>query len=124
MKSNIIVIFACPELYNDLFYTGKLLEYENGPKIEYVEFYFCGAKDKENVISFIKSLPVPSEPSLAEKFGDLLTLAEITRAVPIDENLKMFIARQMFRLDTNTWKCAPATIDSDRYLVLPVPATL
>lgn len=121
MESNVIVIIACEKLCKDL-QQSRQLEYEKGSKVAYVDFYFCGAADKDNVAAFIKNLLGKNEFLKAQKdrFRKVLDLVEGNVAVPIDEDFKLFIARNMHRLEVNSWKCMPELMDSNRYLVLPI----
>ncbi len=120
MKSNVIVIIACKKLCKDL-QPLRQLEYENGSKVDYVDFYLCGAADKDDIAAFIKKLIDKDEYSKTQKdeFRKVLSLIEGNVAVPIDENFKLFITRNMHQLEFNSWKCMPELMDSNRYLVLP-----
>ncbi|MBR3662388.1 MAG: hypothetical protein IKN67_03820 [Alphaproteobacteria bacterium] len=122
MESNVIVIIACAKLCKDLRQL-KQLEYDNGKKVNYVGFYLCGASDKEDVAAFIKKLIGKDEFSEAQKnkFRMVLNLVENSVAELIDEDFKLFIARNMHQLEFNSWKCMTELMDSDRYLVLPIP---
>lgn len=121
MKSNVIVIIACDKLCKSLRYLGQL-EYENGPKVDYVGFYMCGADDKDDVEVFIENLLNQEDFSDEQKddFRQVLDFAENSDVVPIDEDFKLFIVRNMHRLDFNSWMCMPTLMESERYLVLPV----
>jgi hypothetical protein len=120
MKSNIIVIIACAKLCKDLQQLRQLY-YDNGKKVDYVDFYLCGAANKDDVAAFIKNLLNKDEFSEAQKdkFRKVLNLVKDNIAEPIDEDFKLFIARNMHQLEFNSWKCMTELMDSDRYLVLP-----
>lgn len=121
MESNVIVIIACAKLCKDL-QQLRQLEYDNGKKVDYVDFYLCGAADKDDVAAFIGHLFNKDEFSKAQKdkFRKVLNLVNDNVAEPIDEDFKLFIARNMYRLEINSWKCMTELMHSDRYLVLPM----
>lgn len=121
MKNNVIVIIACEKLCKGLRYLGQL-EYENGLKVDYVGFYLCGAADKDDISVFIKNLICKDEYSQAQKdcFREVLNFVKDNVAEPIREDFKLFIARNMYQLEFNSWKCMPVLMDSNCYLVLPV----
>ena len=66
MESNVIVIIACAKLCKDL-QQLRQLEYDNGKKVDYVDFYLCGAADKDDVAAFIGHLFNKDEFSKAQK---------------------------------------------------------
>jgi len=121
MESNVIVIIACKKLCKDL-QKLRQLEYVNGRKVNYVDFYLCGAADKDDVAQFIKNIINQNEFSKAQKdkFCKLLHLVEGNVAKPIDEDFKLFIARNMHKLEFNSWKCMTELMDGNRYMVLSI----
>ena len=113
---NIIVIIACPELCSSFRYANQL-DYVNGTKVDKVKFYFCGARNKEGVLPFLRKV---FNTDIPQEVNDIFARAEKTKPVPMDENFLSFITRNMFQLDLKSFKCMPALMDEDRYLVLPV----
>ena len=121
MKCDVIVIIACEKLCNNLRYLG-LLDYQKAHTIDYVGFYLCGAANKDDISVFIKNLLNREEYSeiQKDKIRKLLSFIGNTNAKPIDEDFKLFIARNMWQLDSNSWKCMPMLMENERYLVLPI----